>query len=63
VRDRDGASRRRASSSALAGFEHSRCGVVWLDAHGDFNTPESSVSGFLPGMSLATVVGHCHARC
>ena len=37
-----------------------RCGLVWIDAHGDFNTPESSVSGFLPGMSLAMVVGHCH---
>lgn len=51
-----------AALGVLAGFEHSRCGVVWLDAHGDFNTPESSVSGFLPGMSLATVVGHCHAE-
>ena len=51
-----------AAVGVLAGFEHARCGVVWLDAHGDFNTPESSVSGFLPGMSLATVVGHCHAE-
>jgi arginase len=51
-----------AALGALAGFEHSRCGVVWLDAHGDFNTPESSVSGFLPGMALATVVGHCHGE-
>jgi arginase len=49
-----------AALGVLAGFEHSRCGVVWLDAHGDFNTPESSVSGFFPGMTLATVVGHCH---
>jgi arginase len=51
-----------ASLGVLAGFEHSRCGVVWLDAHGDFNTPESSKTGFLPGMALATVVGHCHAE-
>ncbi|HEX7300872.1 MAG TPA: arginase family protein [Solirubrobacteraceae bacterium] len=50
-----------AALGVLAGFEHARCGVVWLDAHGDFNTPESSETGFLPGMALAAVVGHCHA--
>jgi arginase len=44
----------------LAGFEHARCGAVWLDAHADFNTPESSESGFLPGMSTAIVTGHCY---
>jgi arginase len=32
---------------------------VWIDAHADFNTPESSVSGFWPGMTLAVVVGDC----
>jgi arginase len=51
-----------ASLGVLAGFEHSRCGVVWLDAHGDFNTPESSKTGFVPRMALATIVGHCHAE-
>jgi arginase len=51
-----------AAPGVLAGFEHSRCGAVWLDAHADFDTPESSASGLLPGMSLATVVGHCHAE-
>ena len=34
-------------------------GVVWLDAHGDVNTPETTRSGFLDGMSLATVTGRC----
>ncbi|MDB4949118.1 MAG: hypothetical protein JWM27_1767 [Gemmatimonadetes bacterium] len=34
-------------------------GVVWMDAHGDFNTPDTSASGFLDGMSLATLVGRC----
>ena len=47
------------SHGVLAGFDHSRCGAVWLDAHADFNTPETSVSGFFPGMSLAVVTGHC----
>jgi arginase len=49
-----------AALGVLAGLPASTQGVVWLDAHGDFNTPESSVSGFFPGMTLATVVGHCH---
>lgn len=34
-----------------------RIGVVWIDAHGDFNTPETSYSGILSGMSLAIVAG------
>jgi arginase len=51
-----------ASLGVLGGFEHSSCGVIWIDAHADFNTPESSVSGFFPGMSAAVIVGHCHAR-
>lgn len=32
-------------------------GIIWYDAHGDFNTPETSPSGFLGGMPLATLVG------
>lgn len=32
-------------------------GVLWIDAHGDFNTPESSPSGNLHGMPLASLVG------
>jgi arginase len=31
--------------------------LIWLDAHGDFNTPESTPSGFLGGMPLAMAVG------
>ena len=49
-----------ASLGILAGFDHARCGVVWIDAHADFNTPESSVSGFFPGMCAAVIAGHCH---
>jgi arginase len=51
-----------ASLGVLAGFDHARCGVVWIDAHADFNTPESSVSGFFPGMSAAVIAGHCHRQ-
>jgi arginase len=31
--------------------------VLWLDAHGDFNTPDTTVSGFLGGMCLAGACG------
>jgi arginase len=31
--------------------------LVWIDAHGDFNTPETSPSQFLGGMPLAMMVG------
>ncbi len=31
--------------------------VVWIDAHGDFNTLESSLSGYWDGMALAAVCG------
>lgn len=49
-----------ASLGILAGFDHARCGVVWIDAHADFNTPESSESDFFPGMAAAVIAGHCH---
>ncbi len=32
-------------------------GLVWLDAHGDFNTPLTSYSGILAGMPLAIIAG------
>lgn len=44
----------------LAGLEPDDTGIVWLDAHPDFHTPETSQSGFLDGMALAAAVGHCH---
>ncbi|MGB9402414.1 MAG: arginase [Candidatus Acidiferrales bacterium] len=33
-------------------------GVLWLDAHGDMNTPDSSPSGNIHGMPLAAVMGY-----
>ena len=41
---------------ALARREPAAC-VVWLDAHGDFNTPSTTGSGFLGGMCLAAACG------
>ena len=31
--------------------------VLWVDAHGDFNTPETTASGYLGGMVLAAACG------
>ena len=42
----------------VAGASHrKRTGVVWVDAHGDFNTPETSPSGNIHGMPLAALLG------
>jgi len=35
-------------------------GVVWFDAHGDFNTPETTPSGNVHGMPLAALLGRDH---
>lgn len=47
------------TAGVLAGLR--RAGVdpilVWLDAHGDFNTPATTVTGFLGGMPLAMLTG------
>jgi arginase len=37
-------------------------GMIWLDAHGDFNTPETSLSGWLGGMPVAVSSGQCLHR-
>jgi len=33
-------------------------GLIWVDAHGDMNTPETSTSGNVHGMPLAALLGH-----
>jgi arginase len=35
-------------------------GALWFDAHGDFNTPETSISGYFEGMPLAIATGQGH---
>jgi arginase len=44
---------------AVAGLQrrHRDVAVVWLDAHGDFNTPAITISGYLAGMPLAMLTG------
>ncbi|HKV04344.1 MAG TPA: arginase [Candidatus Acidoferrales bacterium] len=38
--------------------ESKRAGMIWLDAHGDMNTPETSPSGNVHGMPLAAIMGY-----
>ena len=33
-------------------------GLIWVDAHGDMNTPETTTSGNVHGMPLAALLGH-----
>lgn len=48
----------------LAGLsQHYRSlGVIWFDAHSDLNTPDTSPSGNIHGMSLAASLGKGHDR-
>jgi arginase len=39
-----------------------RLGLVWVDAHGDINTPETSPSGNVHGMPVAHLLGHGDPR-
>jgi arginase len=41
-------------------FPRARTGVLWVDAHADFNTPETSPSGNIHGMPLAAITGRGH---
>lgn len=43
----------------LAGTGFEDLGIVWFDSHGEFNTPETTTSGFLDGMGLAIATGNC----
>lgn len=53
----------------LGGVQHAgvsgqaeRVGLVYIDAHGDFNTPETTLSGMLGGMDVAAAAGLCLTR-
>jgi arginase len=48
-----------AAIGTLSGAGPGDLGVVWFDAHGEFNTPETTTTGFIDGMGLAIAVGHC----
>lgn len=44
----------------LAKGPTARIGLVWFDAHGDFNTPNTTLSGMLGGMPVAVTAGLCY---
>ena len=46
----------------LAGLGASTTGVAWFDAHADFNTPETTTSGFLDGTAVAIITGRCWSQ-
>jgi len=43
----------------VGGLQSPDVGVIWLDAHADFSTPESSSTGFIDGMGVAMLTGRC----
>ncbi len=50
------------SIGSVAGSARGReIGLIWIDAHGDFNTAAISPSGNIHGMSLACLTGHGHS--
>jgi arginase len=46
-----------AVGTVTAATHRGPAGLLWIDAHGDFNTPETSPSGNLHGMPLAALTG------
>jgi arginase len=46
-----------AGLSAFYRRQGQRVGVIWFDAHGDMNTPETSPSGNIHGMPFAAILG------
>ena len=49
--------RLRRSPAASAGASGKKVGLLWVDAHGDINTPETSPSGNIHGMPVAALLG------
>ncbi len=41
----------------VAGLQERSPGVLWFDAHADFNTPETTISGYFDGMGVAVLTG------
>ncbi|MEM3852092.1 MAG: arginase [Methanomassiliicoccales archaeon] len=52
------------SIGTFGGLSASTCdrGIIWIDAHADFNTPDSTPSGNIHGMALSAILGYGHPR-
>ena len=46
-----------ASLGTVSGCGAEKASIIWFDAHGEANTPETTVSGFLDGMPLSILLG------
>jgi arginase len=52
------------AAGSISGVSHhlrnagASLGLLWIDAHGDMNTPKTTPSGNIHGMPLAAVLGH-----
>lgn len=43
---------------SIGGSSHEHAtGLIWIDAHGDFNTPQTTITGNIHGMTLALLLG------
>ena len=51
-----------AGVATALGERGQRVGLIWLDAHGDVHTPETSASGNVHGMPVAHLLGHGDPR-
>jgi arginase len=47
-----------AGAASFLREQKKRLGALWIDAHGDLNTPGTSKSGNVHGMPLAALLGH-----
>jgi arginase len=48
-----------SSVGTVAGVGADDVGVIWLDAHPDLETPETTTTGFYDGQALSTLTGRC----
>lgn len=48
-----------SQQAVVAGLGTEGLGLVWLDCHADFTTPETTETGYFDGYGLAMVVGEC----
>lgn len=46
-----------SSVGTVAGYEDDYPGIIWFDAHGDCELPETTASGFLDGMAVSMLLG------
>ena len=47
-----------AGAAFVKKTQHKPIGLIWIDAHGDMNTPQTTTSGNVHGMPLAALLGH-----